>query len=756
MSHHPLTHPVLLSDASPSHFSLGHDASHHFYLDTVMQYRWLIAAIAMMITLLGCIIAYSVKPVYEASLLIHVEEKGQREPKNILGEAGSMLDVKTPATAEIELLRSRMVISRAIDKLGIAIQIEPVRLPWIGEWLANRHLEKYFPEIQGLGGYAWGDEKLTIQQFDVPALLENQTFIFEVLKDHSVKVSEPLSDIEFQITGKEMTTVMSEYGPITLQMLQPFAIAGTQFQVTKNSKLTIIENTQKSLTVAEIGKQSGVISAVLKGENAGDVYRLLSEIGTQYMAQNAARRTEEADQSLAYLNKKLPELKQQLEQGEAKYNHFRNTHGTVDLGEEAKINLQRTAAARAKRIELDQKRAELLSRYTEHHPLVQSVDTQIQDIDKEMLAAQAQIKMLPVIEQELVRLSRDVKINSELYAALLASAQQLQLIAVGKTSNVRLIDAPVLPEQPVSPNRPRIIAASIFLGVFLGVIFTLLRRSLQNTIDEPAQIEQSFGLPVYATIPHSKKQAELDGSRKKISNLALLAKIDGVDPTIESLRSLRAALQFSMAQAKNNIVLITGPTSGVGKSFISANLALVMAASGRKILLIDADLRGGHLHDYFNCMRENGLAEALMQVNKNQYMIKHNVSEGLDFISTGNLPHHPSELLLRLDRLGSLQELAQAYDMVIVDCSPVLAAADSLIVGAQAGAIFLVGRAGYTTPHDIAESLKRLARAGLSAEGLLFNDMMIRGSRYAYRYQTAKQISYVPHHVDAHSNAVAM
>ncbi len=756
MSHHPLVHPVLLSDASPSPYSVSHDASLHFYLDTVRQHRWLIAAIAMTITLLGFIIAYSIKPIYEASLLIHVEEKGQREPKNIIGEAGSMLDLKTPATAEIELLRSRMVISRAIDKLGIAIQVEPLRVPWIGDWLAQRHLERYFPEIQGLRGYAWGDEKLSIQKFDVPALLENQTFIFEVQKDHSLKVSEPLSDVEFQIAGEEMSTVMSEYGPITLQMRQPLALPGMKFQVTKNSQLTIIENIQKSLTVAEIGKQSGVISAVLKGEHAGDVYRLLSEIGAQYMAQNAARRTEEAELSLAYLNKKLPELKQQLEQGEAKYNHFRNAHGTVDLGEEARINLQRTAAARAKRIELDQKRADLLSRYTDQHPLVQSVDTQIRDIDKEMQAALAQIKMLPVIEQELVRLSRDVKINSELYAALLSSAQQLQLIAVGKTSNVRLIDAPILPEQPVSPHRPRIIAASIFLGIFLGVVFTLLRRSLQNTIDEPAQIEHTFGLPVYASIPHSKKQMELDGSRKKLSHLALLAKIDSVDPTIESLRSLRSALQFSMAQAKNNIVLITGPTSGVGKSFISANLALVMAASGRKILLIDADLRGGHLHDYFKCMRENGLAEALMQANKNQYVVKHNVSEGLDFISTGKLPHNPSELLLRLDRLGSLQELAQAYDMVLIDCSPVLAAADSLIVGAQAGAIFLVGRAGYTTPHDIAESLKRLARAGLSAEGLLFNDMMIHGSRYAYRYEATKQISYAPHHLDDYNNAVTL
>ena len=122
MNYHPLAQPVMLSEASSAHFFSSPDShsNHHFFIDTVLQNRWLIVAITMTITLIGILIAYSVQPIYESSLLIHVEEKGQREPKNILGEAGSMLDLKTPATAEIELLRSRMVIARAIDELGRA------------------------------------------------------------------------------------------------------------------------------------------------------------------------------------------------------------------------------------------------------------------------------------------------------------------------------------------------------------------------------------------------------------------------------------------------------------------------------------------------------------------------------------------------------------------------------------------------------------------------------------------------------------
>ena len=207
------------------------------------------------------------------------------------------------------------------------------------------------------------------------------------------------------------------------------------------------------LDVAEVGKQSGVVLATLKGATADGVYRLLSGIGQEYMAQNSARRTEEADKSLAWLNQRLPELKQQLEQAEARYNQFRNLHGTVDIGEEGKINLQRSAAVRTRKVELEQKRLELLSRYTGNHPAVIAIDEQLRDVNRELREAAGQLRELPVLEQEMVKLARDVKVNNELYGALLSSAQQLQLITVGKTSNVRLVDAPERPDQPVGEDQ---------------------------------------------------------------------------------------------------------------------------------------------------------------------------------------------------------------------------------------------------------------------------------------------------------------
>jgi len=204
-----------------------------------------------------------------------------------------------------------------------------------------------------------------------------------------------------------------------------------------------------------------------------------------------------------------------------------------------------------------------------------------------------------------------------------------------------------------------------------------------------------------------------------------------MDIAVEGLRNLRSALQFCMRQSGNNIVLITGPSEGIGKSFVSVNLAAVMAASGRRVLLIDGDLRDGQLHRYFQSERAHGLSdvlsgEAIVSV------LRPSVLENLDFIATGHLPPNPAELLLRPSLATLLNELAPQYDVVLIDAAPLLAVADSLVLGTHADAILLIARARHARPGEIAESLKRLARAGLAAKGVVLNDLSEQASSYRY------------------------
>ncbi|MFC5474700.1 polysaccharide biosynthesis tyrosine autokinase [Paraherbaspirillum soli] len=708
------------------------------YLDILFDQRWLIAAIALAVVMLGTVYAFVAKPIYEANILIQVEDS-PNSSKNILGDLSAMFDVKTAATSEIEILRSRMVVSRAVDNLRLYISARPKYFPVIGAWLAGRSKELSEPGLFGYGGYVWGAEQIEVSIFNVPESLQGNEFVLTAEGNGQFRVTERKQNLEF--TGRAGSTLQAavEDGNITLRVEQLTAKPGAQFLLTRFSRLTMIEKFQKAMDISEKGKQSGILGVTLEGTNPTVTSSILNEIGGEYVRQNVERKSEEAEKSLSFLEKQLPDLKLQLEQSESKYNQFRNKSGTIDLDEEAKSLLQQSVAAQTKLVELKQKREELLIRFTSDHPAVVGIDSQMNEINAEIRAITTQIKKLPLLEQDVLRLTRDVKVNTDLYTALLNSAQQLRLVKAGKVGNVRLVDGAVVPELPIKPKRPVVIAISMMIGLFLGVMCAFIRKSLSGGIDDAHEIEQMLGLTVYATVPHSKKQELLHRQLlTKSSQSLVLAQTDPTDTAIESLRSLRTSLQFSMLDAKSNILLITGPTPGLGKSFVSVNFAAVLAAAGKKILLIDADLRKGYLHQYFNIGRGKGLSDLVAGSCSLEQALSKGVLENVDFISTGSLPPNPSELLLHGNIERLLQSLSAMYDYIVIDTSPVLAVSDTFILGPFAGAIFMITRAGQSTMGEIKESIKRWSQTGVPVKGIIFNDLRRRPGAYGYGYKYGK------------------
>jgi tyrosine-protein kinase Etk/Wzc len=696
------------------------------HLHTLYDSCWLIGGITALITLVAVLYALVAKPVYEANLMIHVEEESPNASKNILSEASSLFETKKAAIAEMELLRSRMVVSRAVDNLQLTIDVRPKYFPIAGFWFAKQNAGALSePGLFGYGGYAWGGEKAEVSLFEVPDAWLGREFTLTALGNKRFRFSGGGQRIVFDGDAGLRYRVPTPEGVIELKVDRMAANPGARFQLRRMSSLAMIQAIQNTLVIAEQGKQSGIIEAKLQGENARRTHAVLSEIGREYMRQNLARKTEEAEKSLAFLNQQLPVLKRQLEQAEDRYNQFRNAHGTVDLQEEARMALQQAAAARARRNDLIQKKTELLARFTEDHPVVAAVNRQRREVEAEIESVNARIKSMPVLEQDETRLTRDIKVNTDLYTALSNTAQQLRLISVGRVSNVRMVDAPIPPEKPIKPNRPLIVALAVVSGLFLGALIALTRKAMMGGIDDPQKIERLLrARVVYATIPHSSNQDRLmRKARGDHGTLPLLASIIPEDPAVESLRSFRAALQFAMPHFRNNIVMLAGPTRGIGKSFVSANFAAVMAASGKRVLLIDADLRNGQLHHYFGVGRERGLSRAILGKANVEDVIHHDVVENLDFIPTGEFLLHPS--------FGNLlRQVSTTYDLVLLDPPPLLAIADALIIGAHTGAVFIVARSGQTNESEINESIKRLNHAGISPQGVLFNDMAPRLGTY--------------------------
>jgi tyrosine-protein kinase Etk/Wzc len=693
------------------------------YCRALSSCRWLIASVVLLCTLSALLYALAARPVYEANMLLHVEEDNPNASRNILTDVSSLFETKKAAIAEMELLRSRLVVTRAVDTLRLYIQATPRYFPLGGEWIAARGGGRLSePGLFGYGGYAWGAEKLEVARFEVPDGMINRDYTVTALGGERYRLSDGAGRMLIEGTVGALARASGDGGTVELLVTRLRGNPGVRFVLRRTTRLAALEQVQQALQIAEQGKQSGVIEVRLQGADPQQVYATLSQIGGEYMRQNLARRTEEAEKTLAFLDHQLPALRAQLETAEARYNGFRSAQETINIEQEVRIALDSKTAAQTRRGALIQKRTELLGRYTDEHPVLQALNQQLRESNREITELELRIKKLPLLEQEQSRLVRDVKVSSDLYTALLNTAQQLRVMAVGRISNVRLVDMPVAPERALKPNRPLIVLLGLVTGVFAGALLAFASRAVRGGIDDPQRIEAMLGAhTVHATIPHSRSQDKLRRQARKQAPL-LLARAAPDDAAAESLRAFRATLLFVLPHSRNNIVSCVGPTARVGASFVSVNLALLLAAGGKRTLLIDADQRDGRLHDKFGVDRAGGLAECLAGALQPHQAVRHNVAPWLDFIPAGSAVPQQGELLQPRRLALLLAALDARYDVVLMTAPPVLAAADALIIGAQAGAVFLVARAGVTTETELNESVQRLNRAGIAPHGVVFND----------------------------------
>lgn len=711
-------------------------------LDVLLDHKWLVAGVTAAAVFLGGSYAFMARPVYQANTLIQVEES-KPGAGSALGDAASLFEIRSPASAEMEILRSRLVVGQAVDDLQLYIIARPKRFPLLGGWLASRAQGLSEPGFMGLSGYAHGTEAIHLALLDVPAELEDEALTLVTtptgytLQDHAGQAL---------VQGSVGDTVQWGNGAGRINVHQLDAKPGAHFVVVRQSRQAVIERLQAQINISEKGKQSGVISITLQGPDAQQITHILQAVGSNYVRQNVERKAAEADKTLGFLNGFLPDLKKQLESSEVAFNRFRNQQGTFDLSTEGRLQLESSVALQTKLLELQQKRRELSSQFTASHPSIQVVDAQIATLGKQIGGINARVKTLPNVEQELLRLTRDVKVNSELYISLLNSAQQLRLVREGKVGNVRVVDSAVTQQEPVAPKRPMIVALSLVLGLFGGVGMAFARNALNSGIKDTADIESHTGLNVFATVPHSAAQGALyEKIKGKLPGQHLLAVTNSEDPGIESLRSLRTALQFALLDARNNVVLFTGPTPGIGKSFVSANFAAVLGAGNKRVLLIDADLRKGYINQYFGLDRGPGLSELVAGSKTFDQVVRRNVAPGVDLIPTGALPPNPGELLLSATTVHLVQTLQAQYDLVIIDTPPVLAVSDTQVLAPVAGTVFLIAKANVTAIGEIHESVKRLQQAGVAVKGVVFNDFKVDKRRYGgygYRYSRYRYTNY--------------
>ncbi|MFM0737522.1 polysaccharide biosynthesis tyrosine autokinase [Paraburkholderia xenovorans] len=705
----------------------------------------LVVFTSFLVFMAGLAYAYLTPPTYRADAIIQVEPDGPSSGDRGREQVGQLEAIfnsrgKTNADTEMELMRSRLVVAQTVRKLNLDIVATPRYFPVFGtRWASRSQPGDLASPILGLSQFAWGGEKIEVSRFDVPRSLENVQFTliakgnnqFDLMNGNGVRFATGVVGTPLHVT--------SASGPIDLKVDTLISQPGCEFRLTRASTLETITALQEALFIAERTKETGVVSMSLDGHNPAHIAKVVNTVANEYIQQNIQRRSAEAQHSLDFLQGQLPVLRTELERSEQQYNEFRNSKGTVDLSEEGKTLVKQVADERAKEVTLMQQRAELTQRFTASAASVNALDEQIAILRQEQGSLAQRVSRLPDTEQQALRLERDVRVNSELYTNLLNSAQQLRVIEAGQIGSVRLVDTAMTPEKPIKPKRTLIMFGSALLGLILGAVAARVRSALRDEADRSVEIERVSGIPVFAVVPRSARQAYIERRVRRGREVErVLAMNAPQDTAVESLRVLRTALDGNgapVALGAGGVVMITGTRPGAGKSFLSVNFAAVSAVAGRRVLLVDGDMRCGDLHAQFKLGYRAGLSDALAGQEVTG-LIVHDVMPGVDLLTRGLINAAPDHLLLG----GAAQEifdtLARAYDIVIVDTPPVLAVTDASLLGKFAKTTLLVVRHGSHSFEEIAESKKRLGQVGVAVSGILVTD--VRQTSYGYASGYAK------------------
>ncbi|MFL7023552.1 polysaccharide biosynthesis tyrosine autokinase [Enterovibrio norvegicus] len=667
--------------------------------------RWMIISITAVFAVLGVAYALLATPVYKADALIQVEQKSSGMPA--LGEMGELFASESSSTTEIEIIKSRMVLGKTVDKFNLTTVTAPNYFPFIGKGLARITGEQ--PVID-------------IARFDIPEYSMGDAYTLTVTNEAGTEYLLENQDGRELLKGKVGENAQSNGFNLMVRDLQ--AEQGDSFSLAKRNRLDAIQWLQQNLGVSERGKQSGVLQLSFEGENRALIEEILNDISTNYFLQNVERNAAEAEQSLAFLNQNLPGIKDKLTIAEDQLNAFRQENESVDLGLEAKATLDVMVKLEAQLNELTFKESEVSQRFTKEHPVYTALLDKRDTLLKERDRITKQTQKLPKTQREVLRLMRDVEVNQQIYVQLLNKVQELRIIKASTVGNVRILDEAASYSRAVKPKKPLIAVLATLLGGMLGVAIALLKAAFNRGVENPDDIE-AIGLPVYASLPLSDLQIQIEKAAKKNRGMpakeALLAEANPADLSIEALRSLRTSLHFAMMEAKNNILMISGPSPSIGKSFVSANLAAVIAKTGQKVLVVDADMRKGYMQRHFGVNWDKGLSDYLSGQAEQQDVIKPSGVENLDVITRGKIPPNPAELLMH-PRFTAFIEWAQAnYDLVILDTPPVLAVTDPSIIGAHAGTTLMVGRFGKNPVKEIEVANERFAKAGIEVKGFILN-----------------------------------
>lgn len=514
---------------------------------------------------------------------------------------------------------------------------------------------------------------------------------------------------------------------------------------------------------------------------------IANAMASAYLNQEIERKNTEAENALKFIDQQLNAINKALKKSQSSLEKFKRGNILVDISQKASITVDKLSEYQTKLQELEiqqnvlanlqeymknnkdisgislgtgdladgnlmnmvtelkdlviQKKA-LLTEYTELHPDVLRVTGSIESLRnsilftiKNSLAVIAQQKQsilgiineyeksmeaLPEQEQKLANLTRTAMVNERVYSYLLEKRAETAILRSSTVSKTRIIDKAIEPEAPSKPNRPVFVIIGTLLGLIAGIVFAFFKEIIANTITGQNDLKRLTNIPIYGVIPFVKS--------KKTSSVVL-----------EAYRALRTNLEFMRTDLAYQTLVVTSMVSGEGKTTVSANLARILAGTGKKVLLIDLDMRRANLSKFFDLENKMGVSTLLGRKHTLFQVIKQEVVEGVDVMPAGPVPPNPSELIMSEYAKEVFTKLRSSYDYIVLDSPPVGLVTDSAILMHRADASLFVVRQDYTKKEFIKHLNKIIADHKIEHVGIVLNGTdLSKDYGYGNKYGASK------------------
>ncbi|QQC66997.1 polysaccharide biosynthesis tyrosine autokinase [Paraburkholderia ginsengisoli] len=712
-------------------------------------------------------------PIYSADVLVRVDPP---EP-NALGlalQSQDMLPQPAPSSVtEMAVMQSRSVLDPVIDRYRFDVSVKPHKVPILGD-IAEKFATPGEPSAAWLGlkSFAWGGERVQIGSLEVPRELEEEKLTLVALENGAYELLGP-SD---QLLVRGVVGTPAVENGVSMLVKELDARPGTKFQVIRWNELDAIKRFGELVKVSDKVKDSGLLQIEYADKSPDKATEVANALAQQYLATAIAGRQLNDTTTLAFIKGELPRLLADLRKTEDDLKHFRANSQSMQPTTEAQAYLQGGLDIDRQIATLQLQRTQLLERYTANSRWVQSIDTQLTQLQDAKAKFDSHFSGMPSSERESVDLLRAQKVAEAIYLGMVQKAEQLQVRRASTTGGAHIIDRAIRPHRPVKPQPAIVLSGALLLGLVSGVTLVFMRRHVMTGVTDPKYVERRMSVPVFGEILFSQQQLLLDrvsagvvrkslpglGGRSTLplqkaspelqfradaaaignagsldgDNSLILASRFPHDTSVEALRAVRTAMTRDLTHARNNILMVIGPTPSAGKSFVAANLAILHAEIGSRVVLIDADMRRGHLALLFHGSNRGGLSEVLAERMPLRNALRPTHLEGLTFLSCGMRPENPAALLMKPRFKEVLDRLAEQFDLVIIDTPPFLAVTDASIIASEAGASLLVLRSGMQSEEEIADTIKKMERAEGRIAGAVFNGIPLRRSTRNYGYST--------------------